>query len=120
MSSKSWANAPAGDIWFVVVGDDGDGTEGGWGDVGGAERNGSTASGFCGNFDRYNAGSCPAPDVVNGQMIRHWCAAMGDSNPVYQDAEAAKNSIHGGIVAPPAMMNAWTMPPFVPPLVVVR
>ncbi|MCZ6784297.1 MAG: OB-fold domain-containing protein [Proteobacteria bacterium] len=62
-----------------------------------------------------DAGSCPAPDVVNGQMIRHWCAVMGDSNPVYQDAEAAKNSIHGGIVAPPAMMNAWTMPPFVPP-----
>jgi uncharacterized OB-fold protein/acyl dehydratase len=32
-----------------------------------------------------------------------------DRNPVYWDAEAAKNSVHGGIVAPPTMLGAWTM-----------
>ena len=31
----------------------------------------------------------PAPDPVNQAMIRHWVEAMGDTNPVYVDAEAA-------------------------------
>jgi acyl dehydratase len=51
-----------------------------------------------------------ARDPVNGAMIRHWCDAMEDANPVYTDPEVAAKSIHGGIVAPPAMLNAWTMP----------
>ncbi|MGE4605242.1 MAG: bifunctional MaoC family dehydratase N-terminal/OB-fold nucleic acid binding domain-containing protein [Myxococcota bacterium] len=51
-----------------------------------------------------------AHDTVNEAMIRHWCHAMGDSNPIYTDPEAGKGSAHGGIVAPPAMMQAWTMP----------
>jgi uncharacterized OB-fold protein/acyl dehydratase len=42
-------------------------------------------------------------------MIRHWCEAMGDANPIYTDAEAAKESAHGGIVAPPTMLQAWSM-----------
>jgi uncharacterized OB-fold protein/acyl dehydratase len=50
-----------------------------------------------------------ARDPVNIPMIRHWCDAMGDTNPVYTDPEAAAGSIHGGIVAPPAMLQAWTM-----------
>ena len=45
-------------------------------------------------------------------MIRHWCEAMGDTNPVYIDAEAAAASVHGGIVAPPTMLQAWVMRPF--------
>jgi uncharacterized OB-fold protein/acyl dehydratase len=49
------------------------------------------------------------PDLVNEAMIRHWCEAMGDENPVYTDAEAAKESAHGGIVAPPTMLQAWSM-----------
>jgi uncharacterized OB-fold protein/acyl dehydratase len=49
------------------------------------------------------------PDLVNEAMIRHWCEAMGDENPIYTDAEAAKESAHGGIVAPPTMMQAWSM-----------
>ncbi|MEN8184978.1 MAG: OB-fold domain-containing protein [Myxococcota bacterium] len=56
-----------------------------------------------------------APDLVNEAMIRHWCVVMGDENPVYSDAEAAAKSVHGGIVAPPTMMNAWVMPPYIPP-----
>jgi uncharacterized OB-fold protein/acyl dehydratase len=56
-----------------------------------------------------------APDLVNEAMIRHWCVVMGDENPVYNDADAAAKSVHGGIVAPPTMMNAWVMPPYIPP-----
>jgi uncharacterized OB-fold protein/acyl dehydratase len=50
-----------------------------------------------------------ALDPVNEPMIRHWCEAMGDHNPIYTDAEAAKRSVHKGIVAPPTMMHAWAM-----------
>jgi hypothetical protein len=42
-------------------------------------------------------------------MIRHWCEAMGDRNPVYTDAEAARAEGHEKRVAPPAMMQAWSM-----------
>jgi uncharacterized OB-fold protein/acyl dehydratase len=51
----------------------------------------------------------PAPDPVNLPMIRHWVQAMGDTNPVYTDAEFAARSGHGGLVAPPAMTQVWTM-----------
>jgi uncharacterized protein len=51
----------------------------------------------------------PAPDEVNTAMVRHWCEAMGDFNPVYLDAEAAATSAHGGLVAPPTMLQAWVM-----------
>lgn len=46
---------------------------------------------------------------VNEAMIRLWCEAMGDHNPVYADPEAANQSVHGGIVAPPAMLQAWIL-----------
>jgi len=58
------------------------------------------------------AGQSPpraAPDPVNLPMIRHWTEAMGDTNPVYTDAGAAAASAHGGLVAPPAMVQVWTM-----------
>jgi acyl dehydratase len=51
-----------------------------------------------------------ARDAVNAAMIRHWCDAMSDANPVYTDPDVAAKSVHGGIVAPPAMLDAWTMP----------
>jgi acyl dehydratase len=51
-----------------------------------------------------------ARDPVNLPMIRHWCDAMSDANPVYTDAERAAKSVHGALVAPPAMLNAWSMP----------
>jgi len=50
-----------------------------------------------------------ARDAVNEPMIRHWCDAVGDANPIYTDPAAAAASLHGGIVAPPAMLQAWTM-----------
>ena len=39
-------------------------------------------------------------DLVNEPMIRHWCEAMGDTNPAYVGADA---------IAPPTMLQAWTM-----------
>ena len=54
-------------------------------------------------------GPLQARDPVNQSMIRHWCDAMGDENPVYTEADAAVASPHGEIVAPPTMLNAWTM-----------
>jgi len=50
-----------------------------------------------------------ARDPVNLPMIRNWAEAIGDANPVYTDAEAAARSRHGGLVAPPAMAQVWTM-----------
>lgn len=49
------------------------------------------------------------PDPVNQAMIRHWCEAIGDENPIYTDPEAAARSVHGGVIAPPAMLQAWVM-----------
>ena len=51
-----------------------------------------------------------APEPVNESMIRHWCEALGDRNPVYTDPEAAPRLVHKGIVAPPTMLQAWTLP----------
>jgi uncharacterized OB-fold protein len=50
-----------------------------------------------------------ARDPVNLPMIRNWAEAIGDANPVYTDADAAARSAHGGLVAPPAMAQVWTM-----------
>jgi uncharacterized OB-fold protein/acyl dehydratase len=50
-----------------------------------------------------------ARDPVNLPMIHNWAEAIGDANPVYVDAAAAARSVHGGLVAPPAMAQAWTM-----------
>jgi uncharacterized OB-fold protein/acyl dehydratase len=56
----------------------------------------------------------PARDAVNLAMIRHWCDAMEDANPVYTDPDYAAKSSHGELVAPPAMLNAWTMRGLIP------
>ncbi|ORW04319.1 bifunctional MaoC family dehydratase N-terminal/OB-fold nucleic acid binding domain-containing protein [Mycobacterium kyorinense] len=48
-------------------------------------------------------------DPVNLPMIHHWVDAMGDANPIYVDEAAAKAAGHPGIVAPPAMIQVWTM-----------
>jgi hypothetical protein len=58
--SFSWAAAPAGDLWFVIVADDLNGTEGSWGNrsAGGA-MNGFVPSSVCGMTNRVNLSSCP-------------------------------------------------------------
>lgn len=50
-----------------------------------------------------------ARDPVNLPMIRNWAEAVGDENPVYVDADAARAAGHDRLVAPPAMVQVWTM-----------
>ncbi|HEV7977835.1 bifunctional MaoC family dehydratase N-terminal/OB-fold nucleic acid binding domain-containing protein [Amycolatopsis sp.] len=50
-----------------------------------------------------------ARDPVNQAMVNNWVEAIGDTNPVYTDAGFARGSVHGGLVAPPAMAQVWTM-----------
>lgn len=51
-----------------------------------------------------------ARDPVNLPIIENWVEAIGDANPVYTDLEYAAASVHGTLVAPPAMAQVWTMP----------
>src|SRR6478752_8494473 len=46
---------------------------------------------------------------VNQPMVDHWTDAIGDKNPIYVDEAAAKEAGHPGLVAPPAMIQVWTM-----------
>ncbi len=48
-------------------------------------------------------------DDVNKAMIRHWAEVMGDENPAYTDEEYAAKSSKGGIIAPPSMLQIWSM-----------
>jgi 3-oxo-4,17-pregnadiene-20-carboxyl-CoA hydratase alpha subunit len=50
-----------------------------------------------------------ARDPVNQPMINNWVEAIGDANPVYVDEAAAIAAGHPGVVAPPAMIQVWTM-----------
>jgi uncharacterized OB-fold protein/acyl dehydratase len=60
---------------------------------------------------RSAGGSAPRAgrDPVNRPMINNWVEAIGDTNPVYVDESAALAAGHDGIVAPPAMIQVWTM-----------
>ncbi|HEX9063540.1 MAG TPA: OB-fold domain-containing protein [Streptosporangiaceae bacterium] len=51
-----------------------------------------------------------ARDPVNLPIIENWTEAIGDASPVYTDEDYAAASVHGGLVAPPAMAQVWTMP----------
>ncbi|HEY9302995.1 MAG TPA: bifunctional MaoC family dehydratase N-terminal/OB-fold nucleic acid binding domain-containing protein [Mycobacterium sp.] len=50
-----------------------------------------------------------ARDPVNQPTINNWVEAIGDRNPIYTDEAAARAAGHPGIVAPPAMIQVWTM-----------
>src|SRR4051812_2238162 len=63
---------------------------------------------------RGHIGSSPgqpitARDPVNQAMVNHWCDAMGDTNPAYRDSEVAARTRHGGLIAPPQMLQSWCM-----------
>lgn len=48
-------------------------------------------------------------DDVNAAMIRHWAEVMGDDLQTYTDADYAATTSKGGLIAPPAMLQAWSM-----------
>ncbi|WP_068185321.1 bifunctional MaoC family dehydratase N-terminal/OB-fold nucleic acid binding domain-containing protein [Mycobacterium sp. UM_CSW] len=48
-------------------------------------------------------------DPVNQPIINNWVEAIGDRNPIYTDEAAARAAGHPGLVAPPAMIQVWTM-----------
>lgn len=48
-------------------------------------------------------------DPVNLPMVHHWCSALGDTNPAYLDEEWAASSSRGHRIAPPGMLQTWTM-----------
>lgn len=58
--SHTWTGVPAGDLYFLLVGADGVGSESSWGrDGAGQERNGPAASGLCGATVKNLAATCP-------------------------------------------------------------
>jgi uncharacterized protein len=50
-----------------------------------------------------------ARDPVNEPTIRNWCDAMSESNPYFTNPAAAADGPHGGVIAPAAMLNVWSM-----------
>jgi hypothetical protein len=54
-----WDPVPAGDLWFVIIGDDGAGTESSWGMASSGERNAMSASGMCGSAAKDVSATCP-------------------------------------------------------------
>ena len=54
------------------------------------------------------AGHRGSPDPVNQPMIRHWCEAMGDDNPVYTDRTRRRVGARRDR-RPPVMLQAWIM-----------
>ncbi|AGH50898.1 MULTISPECIES: bifunctional MaoC family dehydratase N-terminal/OB-fold nucleic acid binding domain-containing protein [Sphingomonas] len=53
-----------------------------------------------------------ARDPVNQPMIRRWAEAMGDANPLWHDPDVRAAAGFAGAVAPPAMLEVWTMAPY--------
>jgi len=44
---------------------------------------------------------------VTAERIASFCASVGDDNPFYLDAVAAKSGPYGGIIAPPAFVASF-------------
>ena len=50
-------------------------------------------------------------DEVSESDIRHWCEVMQDANPLYTDEKYAKKSKYKGLIAPPVMVQTWSLDP---------
>lgn len=48
-------------------------------------------------------------NAVSAAQIWQWCSAIGDKNPLYRDESYRKKAGFDRAVAPPAMMQMWTM-----------
>ena len=51
-----------------------------------------------------------ARDAVTASAIRAWCDAIAERNPIYLHACAARAAGHRDVIAPPGMLQVWTMP----------
>lgn len=49
--------------------------------------------------------------TITRQHIARYCAAVGETNPLYLDEAAAAAGPYGAIVAPPSMLSALLMEP---------
>jgi uncharacterized OB-fold protein len=58
---------------------------------------------------RENGPPKKANDDVNVAMIRQWAEIMEEESLVYTDEEAARKTSKGGIIAPPSMLQAWSL-----------
>jgi N-terminal half of MaoC dehydratase len=57
------------------------------------------------------AGEHELAERINGPMIRLWNEMVQDANPLYHDRDLARTRGYPDIVAPPAMLLAWTFEP---------
>ncbi len=48
-------------------------------------------------------------NAVSRAQVWQWCSAMGDRNPLYLDDDYRSRVGFDRVVAPPAMMQMWTM-----------
>lgn len=48
-------------------------------------------------------------NAVSRTQVWQWCSAMGDNNPLYLDDAYRARAGYDRVVAPPAMMQMWTM-----------
>jgi acyl dehydratase len=48
-------------------------------------------------------------NAVSRAQVWQWCSAMGDRNPLYLDEDYRSRAGFDRVVAPPAMMQMWTM-----------
>ena len=48
-------------------------------------------------------------NAVSRVQVWQWCSAMGDRNPLYLDDDYRSRAGFDRVVAPPAMMQMWTM-----------
>ena len=51
------------------------------------------------------SGAYPVSEV----QIMYWADMVEDANALYEDSEYARNSRHGGMIAPPMALITWTM-----------
>jgi hypothetical protein len=49
-------------------------------------------------------------EYVNTDLIRHWCDGCGERNPLFRNAEYARNTRWGGIIAPVTFIDAISQP----------
>lgn len=61
--------------------------------------------GYIGQEVRYTA-----PEELGQASIRYFALALGDDNPLYRDEAFARQTRHGGIIAPPTLVCETNQP----------